>query len=406
MRILTLDGGGGWAILQAQALIDMFPQAQTGHDVLRQFDFAAANSGGTIVLAGLIENLPLAQIRDFFLDEAARQVFSLLPWWKRIMRIIDLGPRYDAEAKLPALAARMPVTGGQQITALPAHVSASTGRPFHFLLMTFDYDRRRAVFQRSDSASAAASAAAASVPTLAQAVHAATNAPVNYFDEPAKFSLFDGHLPVPGPRRRRFWDGAIGGYNNPALAAAVEVLTRPGAPAPADIGILSIGTGTVTLPLDLHYPSAPGMLVSKLPKQSLLHDIRTVATAILDDPPDAASFIAHVWLGGRMPSAGMPVSDGPIVRLNPLVQPLRDQQGNLSLPPGLSAQQFVKLCEMDMDAVVQDEVELVRRLGELWLADSVPNQPVRANGVTLAAEIGFARYTPARQAWLARHPWR
>jgi patatin-like phospholipase/acyl hydrolase len=72
MRILSLDGGGTWALLQIQALIDLFPQARTGRDVLRQFDYAAANSGGTLVLAGLIEDLPLAALRDLFLDESAR----------------------------------------------------------------------------------------------------------------------------------------------------------------------------------------------------------------------------------------------------------------------------------------------------------------------------------------------
>ena len=43
---------------------------------------------------------------------------------------------------------------------------------------------------------------------------------------------------------------------------------------------------------------------------------------------------------------------------------------------------------------------------ELWLADGVANQPLRANGLTLEAEIGFGRYSPAKQAWLARNPWR
>jgi len=408
MRVLSLDGGGSWALLQVQALMDLFPQARTGHDVLRQFDYAAANSGGTIVLAGLIEDLPLDKVRDFFLEERARrEVFSLLPWWQRLLpRYLGIGPRYDVKAKLAGLAGRMPVTGPQLITELGRHVGRSTGRSFDFLIATFDYDRCRAVLQRSDAASPTASGAAPHVPTLLQAVHAATSAPVNYFNRPAIFDLYDRNLPVPGPRRRRFWDGAIGGYNNPALAAMVEILAGPNPPAAGDIRILSIGTGTVNLPFARYYPDAPALLVREERKEGLLHDIKTVATAIMDDPPDAASFIAHVWLGGRMPSAGQQAVDCPLLRLNPLVQPQRTDEGGLALPPGLDAGQFGRLSTMDADAVEQADIDLVNRLGDLWLADQVANQPVRANGLTFEAEIGFDRYSQAKEAWLARNPWR
>lgn len=414
MRILSLDGGGSWAILQIQALRDMFPQAVTGHDVLRQFDYAAANSGGTIVLAGLIENLKLADIEAFFLDEQARkEVFVRLPWWKRITRIIGLGPRYDAAEKINGLAARMPRFGNRAITGLGAEISAGTGRPFQFLMMTFDYDRRRAVFQRSDIGSRASSFTAASsgaprlAPTLAEAVHSATNAPVDFFDKPARFLLWDSGLNPAANRHRRFWDGAVGGYNNPTLAAVVEVLSRPNPVSPAAISVLSIGSGTVVLPLKVHYPNAAEILVQDLPEQGLLNDIKTIATAILDDPPDAASFIAHVWLGGTLPAhPDAPITDGPVIRLNPLVQPLRTVNGDLVPPTGMNTTQFRKLRELEMDAVEQDEVLLVQDFGRRWLADDVTNQPVRANSITLAPEIGFNRYSEAKAAWLARNPWR
>lgn len=54
-RILSLDGGGSWALIQVRALTAIFERLLrkgaagiTGHDVLRHFDFAAANSGGTL----------------------------------------------------------------------------------------------------------------------------------------------------------------------------------------------------------------------------------------------------------------------------------------------------------------------------------------------------------------------
>ena len=409
MRVLSLDGGGSWALLQVQALMDLFPQARTGHDVLRQFDYAAANSGGTIVLAGLIEDLPLTRVQDFFLEERARrEVFSLLPWWQRLLpRYLGIGPRYDEKSKLAGLAGRMPVTGPQLITELGRHVGRSTGRNFDFLIATFDYDRCRAVLQRSDAGSPTASGAAPHVPTLLQAVHATTSAPVNYFNRPAIFDLYDRNLPVPGPRRRRFWDGAIGGYNNPALAAVVEILAGSNPPEVGDISMLSIGTGTVNLPFARYYPDAPALLVREERKESLLQDIKTVATAIMDDPPDAASFIAHVWLGGALPArTAPPVTNGPLVRMNPLVQPVRTVNGTLALPGGVSADDFDKLRKLEMDAIEQDEVLLIQRFGWRWLADDVTNQAIRATSFTLEPQIGFNRYSEAKAAWLTRAPFR
>lgn len=415
MRVLSLDGGGSWAILQIQALIDLYPQAQTGHQLLRQFDFVAANSGGTIVLAALIENMPLAQIEALFLDETARkEIFFKLPWWKRIPRIIGLGPRYDSEEKIKGLLSRMPLHGNTPISDLGAHVRASTGQSFDFLMMTFDYDRRRAVFQRSDADSLASSGSPPAVPpgqrlvpTLAEAVHSATNAPVDFFDKPARYLLWDSALNPAANRHRRFWDGAIGGYNNPALAGIVEILARPNAPASDAISVLSIGTASVVLPYRLHYPNAPALLVQDLPAQSLLDDIKALATAILDDPPDAASFIAHVWLGGALPARNAPaVANSPVVRMNPLVQPVRTVNGNLALPNGVSASQFEELRDLEMDAIEQSEVLLIQHLGRRWLADDVTNQPIRANSFTLEPQIGFNRYSDAKAAWLAKAPFR
>ena len=51
-RILSLDGGGPWALLQAMALARLYPGLD-GHAILGRFDLAIANSGGSITLAGL-----------------------------------------------------------------------------------------------------------------------------------------------------------------------------------------------------------------------------------------------------------------------------------------------------------------------------------------------------------------
>ena len=78
-RILSLDGGGTWALIQIKALIALYEKgADTlGHEVLNDFDLAAANSGGSIVLGALIENLTLGETLAFFMDETRRKsVFS------------------------------------------------------------------------------------------------------------------------------------------------------------------------------------------------------------------------------------------------------------------------------------------------------------------------------------------
>jgi len=126
-----------------------------------------------------------------------------------------------------------------------------------------------------------------------------------------------------------------------------------------------------------------------------------MATSILDDPPDAASFHAHMMLGSPLPHPAdkLPINDR-IVRMNPLIQPLTgpNPQRPWILPPGLDHKDFVALRDLAMDAVAQADVDRIRDFCDLWLADDIPNQPIRANTTGLSAEIGFARYRAAKAA--------
>jgi patatin-like phospholipase/acyl hydrolase len=67
-RILSLDGGGTWALIQAKVLMDMYGADTDGEKILANFDLVAANSGGGIVAAGLIANLTPAKILNLFFD--------------------------------------------------------------------------------------------------------------------------------------------------------------------------------------------------------------------------------------------------------------------------------------------------------------------------------------------------
>jgi patatin-like phospholipase/acyl hydrolase len=75
-KILSLDGGGSWAILQAMALQEIY-KGKTCRQILSQFDLVAANSGGSLMLACMIEFDTMAQVIEMFLLEKNRKdVFS------------------------------------------------------------------------------------------------------------------------------------------------------------------------------------------------------------------------------------------------------------------------------------------------------------------------------------------
>ena len=113
-RILSLDGGGTWALIQIKALIALYRENTSGRTVLEDFDLVAANSGGSIVLGGLVEGLTLGNILAFFQDQTTRQsVFSPThSFGDTVLHdLTGLGPKYGAEDKLPALQNAFPTRG-------------------------------------------------------------------------------------------------------------------------------------------------------------------------------------------------------------------------------------------------------------------------------------------------------
>src|ERR1700680_1864553 len=105
-RVLSLDGGGAWALSEVRTLMALYGEDATGHQVLRNFDLVAANSGGSLVLAGLVENLPLGEILKYFMEENKRRsIFSpTTSLGDAVLRsTLGIGPKYSANAKLPAI---------------------------------------------------------------------------------------------------------------------------------------------------------------------------------------------------------------------------------------------------------------------------------------------------------------
>jgi hypothetical protein len=391
-RVLSLDGGGSWALIEVRALIALYGEAASGHEVLRQFDLVAANSGGSLVLAGLVEDLKLGDLLALFLDKNKRRsIFSPTRQLgsELLVGLAGFGPKYSAEAKLPAIERLLPKTGNKPLPQAAGGVVGPAGRPVHLLIVGFDYDRNRATFFRSQPTGGPAwgDGAPATV-TLAAAVHASTNAPILYFDAPAEIP-FDPD---------RFWDGAISGCNNPVLAAVVEAITL-GA-SPGEIRALSLGSGSVQLPLAAAGAPASPFTAPRL-DPTLPRDLGKLAGAILDDPPDAATFIAHAVTGGSSGLAPPLVSR--VVRLSPLVSPV-SSGGALVAPSGWTAAQFRYLCNLGMDAVEANDVAYIDDWCRLWLGDHVANQPIRMDGATLRPEVGYGRFSEGMLAWQALFP--
>jgi hypothetical protein len=389
-RILSLDGGGTWALIQLKALIALYGEDTSGHVVLSDFDLVAANSGGSIVLGGLVEDLALKQILGFFQDNAMRTLlFSpTRSFGSKILRALTrgkVGPKYSAENKLPGLENVFPSRGKLPLGCAAAGLGR--GGNIHLLITALEQTKKHTKFFRSSPASGPAWGFGSEADvTLAQAIHASTNAPVNFFDAPATF---------PG-RWGSYWDGAISGFNNPILAAVTEAIVK-GQNA-TDLAVLSIGTASFALPWpEEGLPNSSK--IQRVVKQKFMADLSDLATSILDEPPYVATFLAHVMTGSGI-GLGKPPSDSRIIRMNPVISPVLNA-GVWNLPGSMRPDQFLYLAGIAMDALKQKEVNAISSYADLWVQGVAPNQPIRENRDKLAAELGQTTFPDAVAAWNA-----
>src|SRR5579859_1529464 len=166
-RILSLDGGGPWSLIQIMTLSDLYRSGGallTGHHVLREFDLVVANSGGSLILGGLIKDLPLPEIQKYFDDPAIRRLLfpRLKPWSRPFGRLIDrltgIGPSYASAAKFDGL--RELLNGGPGESGVGDltldGLRTRTKLPTQVMIAAFDYDRQRPIHFRSNVKSRAA----------------------------------------------------------------------------------------------------------------------------------------------------------------------------------------------------------------------------------------------------------
>lgn len=415
-KILSLDGGGSWALIQAMCLANLYGEDTRGRDILKKFDLVIANSGGSLALAAMAENFRMIEVINIFRTADKRNlVFSPVSKKDRADYFImgnikatrvlaecdSIGPNYSAKGKLEGLKALLPVMSNTLLNALPALVNPDAPEKTQFVICNFDYDRKREVFQRSNQQSLASADSIKfrlGIPqsgsfgrlTVVEAIHASSNAPVNYFDQPATFAY--ANKPTVN---RRFWDGAVGGFNNPVAAGVLEALINN--QNANDIEVLSIGTANTMRPLNL--PGDPqggdARLLEPYEKPGFLVDTMKMAQSIIDDPPDSATFIAYATLYPAI----APQRAG-FVRMNPSLQPIWSQSELIwKQPKGFtSVDEFLAIADMPMDATKESDMAKIYDMARLWLSDTVPNQPIRSDE-KLNCILGHACYSDARKAW-------
>lgn len=407
-RLLSLDGGGTWALLQVRALIDLYGYDATGYDVLRDIDLVAANSGGSIVAACLAAGWPLSRTLDLFLSQDSRStIFVPASFLDRLENtLLGIGPKFSTTGKLNGLTEAFGAFGATNLGAVPASIAAQIGKPVHFLITAFDFDRCRGTVFRSNEASLTGPLVSVPLPTIVDAVHASSTAPVKFFDSPTVWSGTSD----------RYWDGAMSGMNNPVLLGAMDLLTV--SEDPTSIQVLSIGTGSVRFPL-MPAGAAPSPFYASPATNGILSDIKEAAGCIIDDPPDESTFLAYLSLRGHLPAK---LEEAPIItptfcRISPMVQPLCTTADpvNLSnaptdlqwpyvadptLAPGMAPQDvFTALSGLDIGVVDKPGVDLLQLLSTAWIQGVVYNQPIRSNR-SLGCEIGHRFYPAAKANWL------
>lgn len=371
-RILSLDGGGTWALIQVMVLQRLFGPNARGHEVLTHFDLVTGNSGGSIVAACLFADMPLQEVYKLFNDEQHRkQIFTPHNW-----KFLGFY-KYKTDPKLSAL-----LRASNDALALRMDAGHY---PCKLVIPAYDYQRNRARMFRTYANPASAYNAASEV-RLVDAVHASTNAPIAYFNAPAKVTESYGR----GQRTDEYWDGAMAGFNNPCLAGIVEALNL--GIAQDKIDVVSLGTTNKHLPLYHDLGTAP-VPYTERKAYGLIDDVVKGALTVLKEPPLWAVYTAHTLLKNT----------GTFIRVNPMIAPYSIAQPGDQYTyqlPAVYAQDstaWQELLDLDLDAVKETEVAAIRRWAMHYFNNEVRNEPVQF-GAGLTTRIGHPHWQDAEAA--------
>lgn len=372
-KILSLDGGGSWALMQLLTLKERFKDEipeLNGHAILQQFDMVIANSGGSIVLAALSENWSIDKALSLFDDKVTRErIFSKNSfmetfWPVSLTRKFSFGPKYSTKRKGDTFKDLFPKINGLLMNELPEFIEKSD---LKITVCTYDALNNRAKFFRSY----ANKNSSAEFVTLTQAIHGSSNAPVQYFDFPARFRAKGTEVYY------ELWDGALGGFNNPVTAGIIEAF-RLGIPLD-DITVVSLGNGNklmsmkqkerfFNLKLETQKYRKKKLKFGKYKSQFAYfkETVMNQAKTILYQPPDWANFVALMFLSKSLDNN----LEDRFIRLSPMIH--IDENTDKEAVELLN-----DLYSLDMDLTSDRDIDLLKKCFEFWRDGKIRNQPIQ-----------------------------
>ncbi|MFK7756134.1 MAG: patatin-like phospholipase family protein [Flavobacteriales bacterium] len=364
-KILSLDGGGSWSILQLLMLKEQHGDI-LGHELLKQYDLVIANSGGSIVLAALCENMLLSEAQSLFDDGVfLKQVFSKTTFKERFFPTDFLGlfgsfgPKYSTKRKKEAFESTFKEVHKRQMAELPEWI----GKPdLRLMVATYDALNNRAKFFKSFSHDSHFDSV-----KLTQAINGSSNAPIQYFDFPTRFKAQETDVFY------ELWDGALGGFNNPIAAGICEAL-KLGVPAD-DIHVISLGTAKKVMSMEDKHAfweakqAAQGYKSKKFKfgkyklqlnffKMTVINQAKT----ILYEPPDWANYVSMMLLLRN----DLSEVEKRIVRMSPFLHLTEENTSSL----------MQELYDLDMDLTEDADIKRLYHCYALYKSGEIHNQPL------------------------------
>jgi len=399
-KILSLDGGGSWSLLQLLTLQERYPD-KTGHEILREFDLVIANSGGSIVLAALVENWTVEKALSLFRDQEIReQIFSKNSFNDRffptdyIGLISSFGPKYSSKKKGQAFNTIFKVSNKKQMDELPAFIGK---KELKLIVCTYDALNNRAKFFKSFGSGPYYDSV-----RLTQAINGSSNAPIQYFDFPARFKAKNSNVFF------ELWDGALGGFNNPVAAGVIEAI-KCGIPKDA-IQVVSLGTSNKLMSNNDKKTFFDNKQISikerrkkylfwrlKYPLRFFMSSIMNQAKTILYEPPDWSNYMAYMYLFGEEYAKGdHQESIKRFIRLSPLIHIDKNT-------PEAIVELMELLYGMDMNLTQDSEIAKVEECFDQWKKGMIRNQTIefavtRENEII--STIGHSNYSEAMSEWM------
>ena len=394
-NILSLDGGGSWAILQLLTLKDKYGDIN-GHHILREFDLVIANSGGSIVLAALAEDWKLSHALKLFQDKSIRErIFQANTFKERFFPVdylrllgINIGPKYSSIKKKVTFRDLFQEVDKRQMSELPKFIGKES---LQLVVVTYDALNNRAKFFQSSGAHKPDYDSV----TLTQAIDGSSNAPVQYFDFPIRFKARKSLVYF------ELWDGALGGFNNPILAGIIEAI-KNNIPL-TDIQVVSIGTGNKLISQsekDKYWKLKQDTIMMRKKKfafgswktqfKYFMEVVMNQSKTILYEPPDWANYVANIFLSRLGKTSG-----SQIIRLSPLI--------HIDSNTPASAKQLLEtMYNLDMNLTEDRDIEKLVLCFDEWKKGNIGNQPLefkvdRNNDVQYI--VGDKTYDAAMARW-------